>query len=123
MADNLISIVLPVYGQADHIGEVVQEYEEALGRVRYAHETILAVNGNADGSLRACQAVAEHVPNVKVLHSPTAGWGRAVRMGLAEARGDILCYTNSARTSPSDLMLLLLYAVVYPSVVVKANRR
>lgn len=47
----------------------------------------------------------------------------AVRMGLRQARGDLLCYTNAARTAPGDLVLSLLYAVAFPDVVVKANRK
>ena len=34
-----------------------------------------------------------------------------MRLGLREARGDLLCYTNSARTTPEDLTLLLLLRV------------
>ena len=56
-------------------------------------------------------------------HSEQGGWGLAVRLGLARAEGRILCYTNSARTAPQELMLMLLYAVAYPEVVIKANRK
>jgi len=58
-----------------------------------------------------------------VLQSERGGWGLAVKLGLQASRGDVLCYTNSARTTAEDLMLLLLYAVVYPNVVIKANRK
>jgi hypothetical protein len=46
-----------------------------------------------------------------------------VKLGLRESRGDLLCYTNSARTTGQDLTLLLLYAITWPQVVVKANRK
>lgn len=51
------------------------------------------------------------------------GWGRAVRHGLAEARGDLIAYTNSARTQPDDVVLAFLYGLAYEGVVVKANRK
>jgi len=51
------------------------------------------------------------------------GWGLAVNHGLREANGDLLCYTNSARTTGQELTLLLLYAIVWPEVVIKANRK
>jgi hypothetical protein len=60
---------------------------------------------------------------VCTLEQAAGGWGRAVRTGLAGARGDLLCYANSARTSPEILALILSYARVYPEVVLKANRR
>jgi hypothetical protein len=46
-----------------------------------------------------------------------------VKLGLSAAEGDLLCYTNSARTRSQDLLLMLLYATAYPNVVIKANRK
>lgn len=123
MSDRLISIILPVYNQADHIGKIVGEHQAALARLEYPHEMLLVVNACRDGSLAVCRALAEEHPAVRVLESEQGGWGRAVKLGLREARGELLCYSNSARTATEDLTLLLLYAVVYPDVVVKANRK
>ena len=36
--------------------------------------------------------------------SKAAGWGLAVRTGLAAARGDVLAYTNTARTLPRSIL-------------------
>ena len=123
MKDSLISIVLPIYNQADHVSSVVQEYEEALTRVQNPHELILVVNGCRDNSLEICRALADRYPSVRAIHSEISGWGLAVKLGLQEARGELLCYTNSARTSAQDLTLLLLYAIACPNVVIKANRK
>jgi hypothetical protein len=46
-----------------------------------------------------------------------------VRCGIAESRGDLLCYTNSARTTGEDLRLLLRVGLAMPDMVVKANRK
>lgn len=119
----LLSIVLPIYNQADHIVAIVDEYEEALQRVQHPHELLLVVNGSRDASLAICQQLAERYPAVQALHSTLGGWGRAVKLGMQAARGDIICYTNSARTSAQDLTLMVLYAITYPNVVVKANRK
>ena len=120
---SLLSVILPVYNQADHVATVVPEYEDALARVPVPHELLLVVNGATDGSLEACRRLAERFDGVRVVDTPRSGWGHAVRLGLQEARGDLLCYTNLARTSPEDLTLLVLYATVQPGVVVKANRK
>ena len=123
MSDQLVSIILPVYNQGQHIETIVKEYDEALARVQNPHEVLLVVNGSRDNSLDVCRSVADRYESVRVSHTDEAGWGLAVKLGLQEARGELLCYTNSARTSARDLTLLLLYAVAYPSVVVKANRK
>jgi len=123
MRDALISIVIPVHNQADHVRSVVEGYEDALARVPNPHELILVVNGCRDNSLDICQVLAEQYGSVRVMHSEKSGWGLAVKLGLRESRGELLCYTNSARTSPSDLLLLILYAIANPGAVVKAHRR
>jgi glycosyltransferase involved in cell wall biosynthesis len=123
MNEPLISIILPVYNQADHIEQIVAEYETLLKKINHPHELLLVVNGCRDQSLQVCLALAEQHQPVRVLQSQSGGWGLAVRLGIAEAKGELLCYTNSARTSPQDLVLLLLYATVYPNVVIKANRK
>ena len=123
MSRDLISIVLPVHNQADHVGAIVREYEESLARLPDPHELLLIENGSTDGSLEACRELERVIEPVRVVHEPRGGWGRAVRRGLAEARGQRICYTNLARTSPEELTLLLLYSTVQPDVVVKANRK
>jgi dolichol-phosphate mannosyltransferase len=123
MTEHFISVVLPVHNQGDHIAGIVKEFEEALSGVQHPHELILVVNGCRDDSLRVCQELAQQYSAVQVLHSEKGGWGLAVSLGLQAARGDVLCYTNSARTSAQDLTLLLLYGLVYPGTVVKANRK
>jgi glycosyltransferase involved in cell wall biosynthesis len=117
-----ISIIAPVSNQAD-IQDVVDEYERALERIGRPHELLLVVNGPEDETLTACMSAAERHPTVRVFRTRKKGWGHAVRIGLAECRGDVVCYTNSARTTGQDLGLILLYALMNPGVVVKANRR
>jgi glycosyltransferase involved in cell wall biosynthesis len=118
-----VSVVLPVRNQADHILEVVRSYQETLNRAPYTHEIVLVVNASLDRSLEVCRKIEEQNASIRVVSSPEPGWGRAVRLGLERATGDVLCYTNSARTSPQDLLLLSLYAVANPQAAVKAHRR
>ncbi len=123
MTEQLLSIILPVYNQADHIGDIVDEYEKVLAKIPFPYEMLLIVNGSRDHSLEVCRALAEKHSAVRVQHSDKGGWGLAVKLGLQAARGDLLCYTNSARTSPQDLLLFALYAIANPGAVIKANRK
>jgi glycosyltransferase involved in cell wall biosynthesis len=123
MTDDLVSVVLPVHNQADHIRQLVGEYVEALDRARLPYELILVPNGSRDATERICGELAAALPAVRSASLERGGWGRAVRHGLAAARGAILCYTNSARTAPEDLSLAILYARMHPGTVVKANRK
>ena len=123
MSAPLTSVVLPVHDQAPHIATVVSEYVAALDRSAIAWELVLVPNACRDGSSEICRRLADEHAAIRTVESELGGWGRAVRRGLREARGDLLCYTNSARTTPQELMLLLLYARTFPGVVVKANRK
>ena len=118
-----VSIVLPVHNQADHIRGVVESYLEVKRRLRLDVDLILVANACTDGSSEVCQSLAGLHDEVCLLERSEGGWGRAVRAGLSCARGDLLGYANSARTSPEILALMLSYAHAYPEVVLKANRR
>ncbi len=117
-----LSIILPVHNQAEHIRRVVQGYHECLQPTGYRYEIILVLNGCTDASEHVCQELSLETPEIHVVTSPP-GWGAAVRAGLATARGRVLCYTNSARTSPERLAQFIGYGLRNPGVVIKANRR
>jgi glycosyltransferase involved in cell wall biosynthesis len=120
----LASIVLPVYNQADHIQSVLEEYISALGRLDFSYELLPVINGpRRDRSLEICKSLERLFPAIRTLCVDRPGWGCAVRHGLSYATGDLLCYTNSARTTGKDLLLLLMYGSVHNDSVVKANRK
>jgi len=124
MSVRLASIVLPVYNQADHIQSVLEGYVTALERLDFAWELLPVVNGpRRDRSLEICRAMQQQHPEIRTECIDEGGWGVAVRRGLAKANGDLLCYTNSARTTSKELVLMLLYASVHDNCVVKANRK
>lgn len=124
MSEPLFSVVLPVYNQADHIEEVLNGYLAALDKGGVDAELLPVINGpRRDNSLEVCQAVAARDPRVRPLLTEKGGWGHAVRFGLSQAKGRQLCYTNSARTTPQELLLILLYAKAHSDVVIKANRK
>lgn len=118
-----ISIILPVYNQADHIETIVASYIDALEKIPASIEIDLVVNGNKDNSEAVCQKLSEKYPEARWARSSPPGWGRAVREGIANARGRFICYTNSARTTPQELQLALLYSVANPDSIIKANRK
>lgn len=124
VAENqLVSIILPVCNQADHIEPIINEYVKALEKVQTPYEIILVTNGCRDNSADVCRSLSEKNPVIRTINSESGGWGLAVRLGLRESKGDLICYTNSARTSPEHLVLHILYAIAFPTVVVKANRK
>jgi len=122
MAYRLVSIILPVHNQADHIGPIIDEYITALSDLQCGLEYLLIVNGCQDNTADICRQLGERHPSVRVIETQAKGWGLAVKLGLREAKGDVICYTNAARTSPKDLANVLGFALAHPHVVIKAVR-
>ena len=124
MSPSLVSVVLPVYNQESHIGQTLAEYADALDRLPIPYELLPVVNGpRRDRSLEVCRTTQATRPSVRTICIDEGGWGRAVRAGLQESKGDLICYTNSARTTAKELTLLVLYGVVHPDHVIKATRK
>ena len=121
---QLVSVVLPVYNQADHIQNVLEEYIHGLRQFHLAYELLPVINGpRRDKSLEICRALEQELPCIRTFCIAEGGWGRAVRYGLSQAKGDLLCYTNTARTTAKELLLALVYGSVHPDSVIKANRK
>ena len=124
MTVALASVVLPVYNQAGHIGALLGEYADALERLPFPFELLPVVNGpRRDNSLEICRDLERSRQGIRTLCLDEGGWGRAVRYGLAHATGDLLCFTNSARTTSQDLLMFLLFGSVHPDCAIKANRK
>src|SRR5829696_679743 len=120
---ELVSVIVPIWKQADQIEGVVDDYCVNLASLGCRYELLLVVNGSPDGSLDVSRRAAQAHPDVHVLALSTAGWGTAVKAGLQAAAGDLLCYTNSARTRGADRAKVSAYAAGNPGTVRKATRR
>ena len=118
-----LSIILPVYFQEDHIGGILDRYLSAVESLNHRFEIITVVNGTTDRSLEICTEFMRKDDRIVALDEKDGGWGLAVRAGLEAARGEVLCYTNSARTDPHNLVALLALGIARPQSVFKASRR
>ena len=117
-----ISIILPVYKQVAHVEFLVNEYQKGLKNLTESWEILFVVNGPEDGAYDRLKELTKQIDNISVYRLESSGWGRAVKFGLEQAKGNLICYTNSSRTEVSDLVMMLEYAKVNENHVVKANR-
>lgn len=117
-----ISIILPIHNQADHLYEMLESHINTLTRLTSTYELILVLNNCSDESPQIADSFAEKHNTIKPIHSKPGGWGLAVRLGLNAARGDVICYTNSARTTSEEILLYVNHALENPGVVTKAMR-
>jgi hypothetical protein len=115
-----LSLVLPVYNQADHIVDVVERMA-AVFRGR-PWEIILVPNACHDESPQLCRRLARRHRGVRSIENPLGGWGLSVRVGLQAARGRFIGYTNSARTDPATVPELFNLIRKCPEVLAKVRR-
>jgi glycosyltransferase involved in cell wall biosynthesis len=124
MKPKLVTVILPIYNQADHIAFVLRQYVDAFAAAKIDVEFLAVVNGvQHDKTLEICEAIAADYPVIRVIRIEQAGWGRPIKAGLAEAKGDILCYVNCARTQAVDLVTCVTYGLAHPDVTIKGNRK
>jgi len=116
------SLVIPCRNQADHIGDLLPRYVRALETTGSAFEIIAVPNNSCDATQAIVEDLATREPRLRVVPSALGGWGRAVRAGLAAARGSVLAYTNTARTNPDALPQFLTLFRKQPTSLVKARR-
>jgi Glycosyl transferase family 2 len=118
------SLILPIHNQADHIDRVIEGFLADFAKLDRTCELVLVPNGCRDASPEICAAWAARQPGlVQNVELERGGWGRAINAGLAVARGEVVGFTNSARTRPETATLMLAYAIAYPDTVLKASRR
>ena len=122
----LLSVIIPVYNEAETIADVV-------ARVRATElpvEMILVDDGSTDGSGEVLRQLAEQPDCRVVFHERNQGKGAALKTGLAAARGDVIVIQDAdMEYDPRNFRLLLqpiLEAeadVVYGSRFLRDDRR
>lgn len=85
--DPEVTIVIPIYNEAEILESSVAEYCAALDEAGIDYELILAENGSRDATVRLAQAESEARPRVRTFSYPEPNYGGALREGIFRARG------------------------------------
>jgi len=88
----MISIVIPVYNEASIVRESALDLCRRLDELGWDYEIILAENGSRDGTLRVLRELSSERPRIRFLHEPEPNYGKALKRGILEARGEtVIC--------------------------------
>jgi glycosyltransferase involved in cell wall biosynthesis len=88
----MISIVIPVYNEARIVRQAAADLCRRLDELGWDYELILSENGSRDGTQQVLAELAEQLPRVRSLHEDEANYGRALKRGILEARGEtVIC--------------------------------
>jgi len=90
--DPKISIVIPVYNEEAILHAAVVDLRERLAPLEWNYEIILAENGSRDRTVQIANELAAKYSQVRTLSAGEPNYGKALRMGIVEARGQfVLC--------------------------------
>ena len=106
MNGNLFfSIIVPVYNVMDYLEECMSSL---LSQNMENYEIVLVDDGSTDGSSDLCDSFAEDNPAVvRVFHQDNKGLLRTRRVGISEARGEVLLFVDSDDVLREDALHVL----------------
>ena len=92
-----VSIVIPIYNESGILREAITELREGLqglpgdlGAPDLRFEIILAENGSKDDTVALAEALAAELPEVRTFSLGEPNYGKALRQGILEARGELV---------------------------------
>ena len=86
----MISVVIPVYNEAELLARSVRTVNEYLVMRTIEHEVVVVSNGSTDSTVQAARALAEENSWLRVVELPERGPGAAFVAGVREARGEFI---------------------------------
>jgi glycosyltransferase involved in cell wall biosynthesis len=114
-----LSVVLPVFEEAQYIGNLVGELAAFLQARGEAFEIVAVDDGSGDGTLDALKEAAVAHPQLRVLrHLVNRGNGASLRTGIRAARGRIVVTMDAdGQHRPEHLSNLLALIPPYDLVI------
>jgi undecaprenyl-phosphate 4-deoxy-4-formamido-L-arabinose transferase len=102
--NDLVSVVIPIYGEEENLDELVRRCLDVLRGMERPFELILVDDGSQDTSPRMIEAASLEYPGeiVGVLLTRNFGQHAAVMAGLAEARGEIVVTLDADLQNPPE---------------------
>jgi dolichol-phosphate mannosyltransferase len=106
MAANalVLSVVIPAHDEEKNIGETISGLVSELRKQEIPHEIIVVDDNSRDGTAEAVRRLQAGNSCLRLIQrEPPAGFGRAIRSGLEDVRGDVaVVYMADSSDHPQD---------------------
>ena len=89
------SVIVPVHNAEKYIKDAVESVIKAADSEGFSVEVLLVENGSTDRSAHVCDAYADRVPAIKVIHMGAASAFDARQEGIRHAAGDYLVFMDA----------------------------
>jgi glycosyltransferase involved in cell wall biosynthesis len=104
-----ISVIVPVFNEADTLAELFQNLRDEMGRVGRTWEILFINDGSTDGSEEILNELADQDPRIRVIHfRRNFGQTAAMMAGFDFASGDIFIpIDGDGQNDPADIGKML----------------
>ena len=107
MTGPQFSLVIPAYNEESRLPATLARISEALETLGEPYEVLVVVNGSTDRTDEVVKAAAERDSNIRLVVTPLRGKGRAVRIGIAEAKGERIVFADADLSTPIEEVVAL----------------
>jgi glycosyltransferase involved in cell wall biosynthesis len=98
-----LSIIVPVYNSAVFISETFQALVDYLDKLEEEYELLFVDDGSRDNTVKILEELAGPHPRVFLIRNGVnRGKGHSVRIGMNQARGDFLVFTDADLAYPAQ---------------------
>jgi dolichol-phosphate mannosyltransferase len=125
----MLSVVIPAHNEEGHLRDTVLEIVRALEQDNIVHEILVVNDNSTDNTESVLRDMSDTIKTFRyVNNAQPAGFGRAIRKGLEEYKGDAVIITMAdSSDSPQDLVAFYKkfqegYDCVFGSRFMKGNR-
>jgi polyisoprenyl-phosphate glycosyltransferase len=104
----LVSVVIPLYNEGSHVGELLSDLKEALQETGCRFEVVLVDDGSPDDTWERIKDEARAFPNLRAVRlSRNFGKELALCAGLERARGDAMVVMDGDGQHPPSLVPIM----------------
>ena len=122
MSSPLLSLVIPAYNEESRLPATLRSVSDALEAYGEPYEVLVVVNGSTDRTADVVKAAAKRDSNIKLIVTPLAGKGRAVKIGITESSGDRIVFADADLSTPIEEVVALADRLNHKYQVVIASR-
>jgi glycosyltransferase involved in cell wall biosynthesis len=109
MKKTLVSIVIPVFNEAENVGPLYDEIASAVKDRAEEYEIIFVDDGSSDGSLSELKKIHAADPRVKIIQfRKNFGQSAAISAGFENCRGEVVVAMDAdLQNDPADIPQLV----------------
>jgi len=97
-----LSIIIPAYNEEKRIVKTLQEIESYLSKQNYDYEILVVDNGSKDKTREIVSNLVGKITGLRLVKRNSGGKGKAVAVGMLEAKGDFRIFTDADNSTSID---------------------